>query len=79
VIGHEFTVAIDEERTLNLEFSKLPMRDPQGKVDGLLVITRDVTQIKRNEAEQRELARRLQEDPETRKPGLYRRRDCSRL
>jgi len=70
VIGHESTVAINEEQTLNLELSKLPMRDQQGKVDGLLVITRDVTQMKRNEAEQRELARRLQETQKLESLGL---------
>ena len=70
VIGREFTVAMDGEQALNLELSKLPMRDPQGKVDGLLVITRDVTQIKRNEAEQRELARRLQETQKLEGLGL---------
>jgi len=41
------------------------MRDAQGKVDGLLVISRDVTQLRRKEAEQRELARRLQETQKT--------------
>ena len=60
VIGHESPVTLPDGDSMHLEVSKLPMRDAQGKVDGLLVISRDVTPLRRREAEQRELERRLQ-------------------
>ena len=60
MIGQETSVVVGGQ-PLSLEVTKLPMRDLEGKADGILVISRDVTQIKRKESEQRELARRLQE------------------
>ncbi len=70
IIGQESTVAVAADQVLNLELSKLPMRDARGKTDGLLVISRDVTQTRRNEAEQRELARRLQETQKLESLGI---------
>jgi PAS domain S-box-containing protein len=46
---------------VQLEISRLPFRDAQGEIDGLLVITRDVTAQKRAEVEKQEFSRRLQE------------------
>lgn len=70
VIGQESKVNLPGEQELSLELSKLPMRDARGAIDGLLVIARDVTQLKRNEAEQRELARRLQETQKLESLGI---------
>jgi len=70
IIGQESTVFFSAEHSLNLELSKLPLRDGHGTIDGLLVISRDVTQHKRNEAEQREFARRLQETQKLESLGI---------
>lgn len=69
-IAQESTVFFSAEHSLNLELSKLPLRDGHGDIDGLLVISRDVTQLKRNEAEQREFARRLQETQKLESLGI---------
>lgn len=69
IIGQETTVAVGDP-PLSLEVTKLPMRDREGKADGILVISRDVTQIRQKEAEQRELARRLQETQKLESLGI---------
>jgi PAS domain S-box-containing protein len=70
VIGQESIVHLAPDQSMNLEISKLPMRDAKGGIDGFLVISRDVTQIRRNEAEQRELERRLQETQKLESLGI---------
>lgn len=70
ILGQESTVSLSEDQALNLEISKLPLRDAQGKISGLLVISRDVTQLKRTEGEQREFARRLQETQKLESLGI---------
>jgi signal transduction histidine kinase/ActR/RegA family two-component response regulator len=70
ILGQQSTVALSGEHALHLELSKLPLRDGNGAIEGLLVISRDVTQLKRNEAEQREFARRLQETQKLESLGI---------
>jgi signal transduction histidine kinase/CheY-like chemotaxis protein/sensor domain CHASE-containing protein len=70
ILGQESTVFLPGDYSLNLELSKLPLRDAHGEIDGLLVIIRDVTHLKRNEAEQREFARRLQETQKLESLGI---------
>jgi len=70
ILGQESTVSLPAEQSLHLELSKLPLRDAQGNIDGLLVISRDITQLKRTEAEQREFARRLQETQKLESLGI---------
>ena len=61
LLAKESTVVLAPDHSLSLELSKLPLRDAHGEIDGLLVISRDVTQFNRDEADKREFARRLQE------------------
>ena len=70
VLGQESTVMLADEQCLHLEISKLPMRDAKGAVDGLLAICRDVTGLRRQEQEQRELERRLQETQKLESLGI---------
>jgi PAS domain S-box-containing protein len=70
VIGQESTVLLADGQGLNLEISKLPMRDAKGAVDGLLAISRDVTHLRRQEEEQRVLERRLQETQKLESLGI---------
>jgi PAS domain S-box-containing protein len=70
VIGQKSTVTLASGQCINLEISKLPMRDAKGTVDGLLTISRDVTQVRRQEEEQRELERRLQETQKLESLGI---------
>jgi two-component system cell cycle sensor histidine kinase/response regulator CckA len=70
ILGQESTVFLSGDHSLTLELSKLPLRDAHGEIDGVLVICRDVTQLKRNEAEQREFARRLQETQKLESLGI---------
>jgi len=70
VIGQESVVELQDDQSMNLQISKLPMRDARGEIDGLLVISRDITQIRRTEAEQRELERRLQETQKLESLGI---------
>ena len=70
ILGQESTVSLSNDYSLSLELSKLPLLDGRGGIDGLLVISRDVTQLKRNEAEQREFARRLQETQKLESLGI---------
>jgi PAS domain S-box-containing protein len=70
VIGQKSTVLLADGQCLNLEISKLPMRDGKGDVDGLLAISRDVTQLRRQEEEQRDLERRLQETQKLESLGI---------
>jgi PAS domain S-box-containing protein len=70
IIGQESRVVLSADHVLNLEVSKLPLRDSRAEIGGLLVIIRDVTQLKRNEAEQHEFARRLQETQKLESLGI---------
>jgi PAS domain S-box-containing protein len=69
IVGQE-CVARAGDHLLNLELTKLPLRDAQGEIDGLLVISRDVTQLRRDEVEKREFARRLQETQKLESLGI---------
>ena len=70
ILGQESTAVLTGDQALTLELSKLPLRDGQGEIDGLLVISRDITQLKRNEAERGEFARRLQESQKLESLGI---------
>ena len=70
IIAEESTAIMPGDHLLSLELSKLPLRDAHGEIDGLLVISRDVTQVKRDEAEKREFARRLQETQKLESLGI---------
>lgn len=70
ILGRESIVSLWGDQSLHLELSKLPLRDAHGEIDGLLVISRDITQLKRNETEQREFARRLQETQKLESLGI---------
>jgi PAS domain S-box-containing protein len=70
ILGQQSTAVGPGDHSLSLELSKLPLRDAHGEIDGLLVISRDVTQLKRDEAEKREFARRLQETQKLESLGI---------
>jgi two-component system, cell cycle sensor histidine kinase and response regulator CckA len=70
VLSRECVVPRPGTEPLSLQVSKLPLRDTHGEIDGLLVITRDVTDLKRTETEKREFARRLQETQKLESLGI---------
>ena len=54
----------------HLSVSRLPLRNPEGVVDRVLVLTRDITETRRAEEERLELERHLQESQKLESLGL---------
>ena len=70
IVDREETVAGMDGRDLHLLMSQLPVRNAQGGVDGLVVVIRDVSLVRRAELEKVEFARRLQETQKLESLGL---------
>ncbi len=70
LLNQEVTVEGAVGRELCALVSLLPLRHARGDVEGLVVLVRDITEIKRAETAQRELGRRLQEAQKLESLGL---------
>jgi PAS domain S-box-containing protein len=70
VLSEEKAVMVPGQDPIRLEVTKLPFRDSRGEIDGLLVISRDVTAQKQAEAEKVDFERRLQETQKLESLGI---------
>jgi signal transduction histidine kinase/CHASE1-domain containing sensor protein/CheY-like chemotaxis protein len=70
LLAQESVFSLSREHSINLELSKLPLRNARGEIDGLLVISRDITQQKHNEVEKQEFARHLQQTQKLESLGI---------
>jgi two-component system cell cycle sensor histidine kinase/response regulator CckA len=66
----ELTLGAEAEKRRHFSVSRLPLPNPEGAVDRVLVLVRDVTEARRAEAERQDLERHLQETQKLESLGL---------